>query len=197
MTDLRKPIFDALRTAKGGKLGADDVTIMDDALDRIGVPKEATMQLGAKGEALIKQWEGYATDLGDGRVKAYPDPATGGDPYTIGWGSTGRDIVKGTVWSRAQADARFREHVAQFAAGVTEALDGSPTTQDQFDAMVSLAYNVGIGNFTSSTLLKKHKAGDYAGAADQFGVWIYANGKKMQGLVNRRAEERRLYEGRA
>ena len=62
--------------------------------------------------------------------------------------------------------------------------------------MVSLAYNVGLGNFASSTLLRKHKAGDFARAAAQFAVWNKAAGKVMQGLVSRRADEAKLYRGK-
>jgi GH24 family phage-related lysozyme (muramidase) len=149
--------------------------------------------LGDKGEALIKRWEGYAKDLGDGRVQSYPDPATGGAPWTIGWGTTGPDVTRGTVWAKEKAQERFVEHIGQFVAGVTRALDGAPTTQNQFDAMVSLAYNVGLGNFGSSTLLKKHKAKDYIGAQAQFAVWNKAAGRVMKGLTDRRADEAKLY----
>lgn len=189
----RKAIFDALRAAKGGKLGPDDVTVMDAALDRIGVPGDGGQSLSSRGAALIQKWEGYAKDLGDGRVQSYPDPASGGAPWTIGWGTTGPDVVKGTVWTREKAQERFLAHVSQFSAGVTNALAGAPATQGQFDAMVSLAYNVGLGNFSGSTLLKKHKAGDYAGAKMEFAKWNKAGGRVMAGLTNRRADEAALY----
>lgn len=65
--------------------------------------------------------------------------------------------------------------------------------QNQFDALVSLAYNIGSGAFAKSTLLKKLNAGDYKGAADQFDVWVNAGGKRMQGLVNRRAREEAVF----
>lgn len=151
------------------------------------------MKLGPKGEALIKKWEGYATDLKDGRVQAYPDPATKGDPYTIGWGSTGPDIKKGTIWTKAQAQARFAAHVEEFAAVVRKAIGAAPTTQNQFDAMTSLCYNVGPKNFLSSSVLRKHIARDYVGAAAAFSLWVKANGKVMAGLTARRADEAKLY----
>lgn len=191
----RASIFAAIRAAKG-RIDPDDVPIIDSALDRIGIPPEdEAMNLGAKGEALIKKWEGYAKDIGADRVEAYPDPATGGKPWTIGWGSTGPDINKGTIWTKAQAQARFSQHAKEFSGGVANALGDAVTTQDQFDAMVSLAYNIGLGNFTSSTLLKKHKAGDYVGAAQEFGRWDKAAGKVLAGLTKRRAEEAKLYRG--
>ncbi|MBV8685381.1 MAG: lysozyme [Alphaproteobacteria bacterium] len=141
----------------------------------------------------IQQFEGCAKKRSDGSFEAYPDPGTGGDPWTIGWGSTGADIKKGMVWTQQQCDERFGEHVAQFAASVAKALGGAPTTQPQFDAMVSFAYNVGVGNLQSSTLLKKHKAGDYAGAALEFAKWNKAAGKVLPGLTRRRAAEAALY----
>jgi len=196
----RAAIFEAVRDAARPGLFSDpgNIHALDNLLDAFDVPREtAELALGAKGEALIQRWEGYAKDIGADRVQAYPDPATGGAPWTIGWGSTGPDITKGTIWTKAQAQARFREHVAEFAGGVAKAFGNAPITQDQFDAMVSLAYNVGLGAFTGSTLLKKHKAGDYAGAAAEFARWNRAGGKVMAGLTNRRADERKLYEGRA
>ncbi|TCM21467.1 GH24 family phage-related lysozyme (muramidase) [Novosphingobium sp. PhB165] len=150
-------------------------------------------KLGPKGEALMKKWEGYSKDLGNGKVQAYPDPATGGAPWTIGWGSTGPDIVKGTVWTREQAQQRFDNDATKFVTGVAKALAGAPATQNQFDAMVSLAYNVGQANFNASTLLRKHRAGDFSGAAAQFAAWNKAAGKPMAGLTARRADEAKLY----
>jgi GH24 family phage-related lysozyme (muramidase) len=142
---------------------------------------------------LIQQFEGCATRRPDGSFEAYPDPASGGDPWTIGWGSTGADIKKGVVWTQQQCDERFGTHVGEFASKVAAAIGGAATTQHQFDAMVSLAYNIGVGNLSSSTLLKKHKAGDYAGAAAEFGKWNKAQGKVMAGLTKRRAAEAALY----
>lgn len=195
----REAIFAAVRASARPGLFSDpgNVLALDNLLDAFDVPREGKLplKLGPKGIALIQKWEGFAKDLGDGRVQAYPDPASGGDPYTIGFGSTGKDIIKGTIWTREQAQERFLEHVAQFSDGVTRNIAGAPTTQAQHDAMTSLAYNVGLANFAGSTLLKKHKAGDYEGAAGEFAKWSKAGGRTMQGLVNRRAEEAKLYRG--
>lgn len=193
--DPRKAIFDAARAAKGAGFTQEQVEVLNYALDKIGVPKGETVMLGIKGESLIKKWEGYAKDLGDGRVQAYPDPATGGAPWTIGWGTTGPDVTRGTVWTKQKAQERFDEHITAFTTGVKNALGGAKATQDQFDAMVSLAYNVGLGNFKASTLLKKHKSGDYAGAKAEFVRWNKAAGRVMAGLTNRRKEEAALYGG--
>ena len=142
---------------------------------------------------LIQQFEGCARRRPDGGFEAYPDPGTGAAPWTIGWGSTGPDIQKGTVWTQQQCDERLGEHLNQFAAGVAKAIGGAATTQHQFDAMVSFSYNVGLGNLSNSTLLKKHKAGDYKGAAAEFAKWTKAAGKVLPGLVKRRAAEAALY----
>ena len=143
--------------------------------------------------ALVQQFEGCAKKRSDGTFEAYPDPGSGGDPWTIGWGSTGPDVKKGVVWNQKQCDDRFSKHLGEFARNVEAALGGAATTQHQFDAMVSFAYNVGVGNLKSSTLLKKHKAGDYAGAKAEFAKWNKAAGKVMAGLTRRRTAEAQLY----
>ncbi|NIJ18483.1 GH24 family phage-related lysozyme (muramidase) [Sphingomonas naasensis] len=153
-----------------------------------------TRRIGPKGRALIQQFEGCAKRRADGRLDAYPDPGTGGDPWTIGWGSTGPDIRRGTVWTQAQADERFEADVHRFAAKVDALLGDDPTKPGQFDAMVSLAYNIGLGNFASSTLLRLHRAGNFEGAAAQFARWNKAAGRVLPGLTKRRAAERALYE---
>lgn len=148
------------------------------------------MNVDASGERLIKSFEGC-------KLAAYPDPATGGDPWTIGYGATGPGIKKGVIWTQAEADARFTQDIAKFAAKVSTLIGATPTTQNQFNAMVSLAYNIGTGNFGNSTLLRLHKAKDYAGAADQFGKWNKAAGRVMTGLTRRRAAEAKMYRGQA
>lgn len=146
-----------------------------------------------KAVPLIQKFEGLHEVLPDGSIRAYADPATGGEPFTIGWGSTGPDINKDTVWTREQADERFKRDVAHFGNGVEDALGGAPTTDGQMAAMVSLAYNIGLGAFRKSTLLKKHKAGDYEAAKAEFARWKYANSKVLPGLVIRRAKEAEVY----
>lgn len=129
------------------------------------------------------------------RLKAYPDPATGGAPWTIGWGDTGPDVVPGLVITQAEADARFSRRLSQeFELGVAAVLTHIPT-QGQFDGMVCLAYNIGLGNFKSSTLLKRYNIADMTDAADQFLRWNRANGVVMLGLRRRRAAERALFTG--
>jgi len=129
------------------------------------------------------------------RLKAYPDPGSkDGTPWTIGWGSTGPDIKQGAVWTKDQADARFAKDLARFEVGVSKGA-GVSLKQYQFDAMVSFAYNVGLDNFLSSTLLKMVNAGDFAGAAKQFSRWDKNDGKVMTGLTRRRKAEMKLFSG--
>jgi GH24 family phage-related lysozyme (muramidase) len=142
---------------------------------------------------LVQEFEGCEKKRGDGSFDAYPDPGSGGDPWTIGWGTTGPDVKRGVTWTQQQCDDRFIQDVNKFAQGVAKVLGGAATSQHQFDAIVSFAYNVGIGNLTNSTLLKKHKAADYAAAANEFGKWNKAAGKVMKGLTRRRAAEAALY----
>lgn len=153
------------------------------------------MDISARGEALIKSFEGCAKKRPDGKFEAYPDPGTGGDPWTIGWGSTGPGIRKGVIWTQAECDARFTKHIQSFVADVTKAIGDTPTTQAQFDAMVSFHYNTGA--IFKASLTKLHRARQYDAAAREFGKWVNAGGKPMPGLVRRRAAERAMYEGKS
>lgn len=134
---------------------------------------------------LIKHYEGLS-------LRAYPDPGSGGDPWTIGYGATGAGIKQGVVWTLEQAEARLLADVKRFAAAVASVV-GLNTTQNEFDAMVVFAYNVGAGALRSSTLLKLHLKGDKKGAAAQFLRWDKAKGKVMRGLTIRRKNEMELY----
>lgn len=137
--------------------------------------------------ALARKWEGC-------RLTAYPDPATGGDPWTIGYGATGPGIRKGVAWTQQQADKRLEQDVTRVVDGVRRLLTRAPT-DNQLGAMASLAYNIGLRRFGDSTLLRLYNDGRIDAAAKQFGVWTLAAGRRMQGLVNRRADERKVFEG--
>ncbi len=139
---------------------------------------------------LIQRWESFS-------AKSYLCPA---GVWTIGWGSTGRDIKRGMVWTLAQADARFLKDLEKFGTGVTRALRVD-AAQHEIAAMVSLAYNIGLNAFSSSTLLRKFNAGDRAGAAAQFARWSKARNKNsglledQPGLVARRSHEAQVFRG--
>jgi len=195
----RKAIFDVVRVMLGRSFSGSEVVRLDGAIDQaISVEVLGGERgIGAAGLQLIREFEGCAKRRDDGAVEAYPDPGTGAAPWTIGWGSTtdedGRAIAPGTVWTQERCDARFAAHVAEFAEKVTALLGEAPTGQNQFDALVSLAYNIGTGALAGSTLLRMHLAGDYAGAAEQFARWNLAGGRVLAGLVRRRAAEAALY----
>lgn len=142
--------------------------------------------ISANGLALIKRFEGCKLD-------AYPDPASQGDPWTIGWGSTGADIKPGVKWTQAQCDDRLAADAQCVALEVDKLIGPVATTQNQFDALVSFAYNLGTGALAGSTLLRRHKAGQFGDAAKQFLLWDHAHGKVMAGLTRRRAAEAQLY----
>jgi len=142
------------------------------------------MKTSPKGIALIKSAEGL-------RLKTYPDPGTGGLPWTIGYGSTS-GVTRNMVITEAQAEQMLAADLVRFERIVERAVR-VPVTQGQFDALVSFTYNVGEGNFTKSTLLRKLNAGDAAGAAEQFTRWVNAGGKVLPGLVKRRVAERALF----
>ena len=145
----------------------------------------ATKRVSQAGVDLIHSFESC-------KLTAYPDPGSvDGKPWTIGWGSTGPGIAKGVVWTQAQADERFAADLARFEKAV--ALMAPVTTRNQFDALVSFAYNVGLAALNDSTLLRLHNKGDYAGAKDQFARWNKNDGKVMNGLTRRRAAEAAMY----
>lgn len=189
----RKAIFAALRDLLKRGLSQQEVDRLDAVLDDAGVPRdtEPAMFVSPDGIALIKRFEGCARLRADGRYEAYPDPGTGGAPWTIGWGATGPGIEPGTIWTQAECDARLESDLARYAAEVAEAVDITSTTQNQFDALVSFHYNTGA--IARATLTRKHRAGDYAGAAEQFARWNRAGGRVLTGLVRRREAERALY----
>lgn len=184
---MRAPIFAAVASARGKPWDAPSIAVLDAALDTLGVPSDTkgpTKTTSATGRALIKSFEGE-------RLKAYPDPATGADPWTIGVGHTGPEVKPGMTITAAQSDAYLVADLARFERAVNKL--APETTQGQFDAMVSLAFNVGEGNLAKSTLLKLHNAGNNAGAAAEFSKWNKAAGRVMNGLTRRRAAEAELY----
>lgn len=130
---------------------------------------------------LIKSFEGL-------ELEAYLCPA---DVWTIGYGHTG-NVKEGDSITKAEAEALLEKDLAVFRNGVTRAVK-VPLNENQFGALVSFAYNLGIGSLQSSTLLKLLNAGDYAGAADQFLRWNKSKGKVLTGLVRRREAERAVF----
>lgn len=147
---------------------------------------------------LVEKFEGLHRVIPGDKVAAYPDPATGGKPWTIGIGSTtderGMPIKPDAVWTIGRARKRFKAHLAEFGEQVDRLLDGAPTTPAQKAALTSLAYNIGSSALARSTLLRRHREGHYKAAGYEFTRWNRAGGKVMRGLIRRRAAERELYE---
>lgn len=195
----RKAIFDAVRAVAPTGLFNDpgNVLALDNLLDAFGVPRETAGDWVELASPLVERFEGLARLIPGGKVEAYPDPGTDGVPWTIGIGSTtdedGAPIAQGTVWPVERARKRFAAHLAEFGAGVDRLIAGKPTTAAQKAAMASLAYNIGLDAFGRSTVLKKHRAGDYSAAADAFALWNKAAGRVLPGLVRRRKAEADLY----
>ncbi|MGH5310300.1 lysozyme [Citrobacter freundii] len=147
------------------------------------------MQTSHKGIALIKGFEGC-------RLTAYPDPGTGGAPWTIGYGWThpidGKPVKPGMTIDQETADRLLKTGLVSYENDVLK-LVRVKLTKGQFDALVSFAYNVGSRALSTSTLLKKLNAGDIKGASDEFLHWNKAGGKVLNGLTRRREAERALF----
>lgn len=138
-------------------------------------------QTGAKGIALIKEFEGF---MGE----AYFDPV---GVLTIGYGST-HGVKEGDVITEPEASERLRKELVMYERAVFAACSLEPN-QNAFDAMVSFCYNVGAANFRKSTVLKAHNSGNFQAAARAFGLWNKAGGMVFPGLTRRRAAEAALY----
>jgi lysozyme len=139
---------------------------------------------------LIKEFEGF-------RAKAYLDELAKPPVWTIGYGTTARAGVgieprAGMTISKADAEGYLMRSVEKFAAQIAPMLKKS-VNENEFGAMVSLAYNIGPGAFGRSSVLRRFNAGDKAGAADAFRLWNKAGGKVWAGLVRRRDAERALF----
>ena len=107
-------------------------------------------------DVLIKPYEGLARRRPDGLVQAYPDPGSGGAPWTIGWGSTGPEIKQDTIWTMQQCEEALDHHVRHFLVGLCKL---SPTLAGaiprRIAAVLSWAYNCGLGNYRISTFKKR------------------------------------------
>ena len=146
------------------------------------------MKISPRGLELIKDFEGFSSS-------AYLDVV---NIPTIGWGNTfyedGTKVKLGDQISKTDA-LKLLEVVANrdFANKIFPSIKVK-VTQSQFDAMVSLAYNIGTGAFLKSTLLKKVNAGDFIGASEEFLKWNKSGGKEVLGLTKRREREKQLFQ---
>ena len=139
------------------------------------------MKTSQRGLDLIKQFEGF-------RSEAYRDVV---GVLTIGYGFTS-NVREGDTMTKAQANARLARELSGYELAVKVATDGQ-CNQNQFDALVSFCWNVGIEGMQRSSVIKSHRRGDYQAAARAFGLWTKAGGRVWPGLTRRRAAEAALY----
>ena len=148
------------------------------------------MKISENGLSFIRREEGK-------RLMAYADVI---GVWTIGVGHTGTvdgiSITKGMTITAEKSRVLLIADVAKFEAAINR-LVKVPLKQHQFDALVSLVFNIGETNFARSTLLKKLNANDFKGAAEQFLAWKNAGGRPVQGLLNRRKREKDMFNGLA
>lgn len=97
------------------------------------------------------------------------------------------------VWSKKEIEERFLVDVGTFERGVLRLVPGVSGSQARFDALVSLAYNIGLGNLQRSQIRMRANRDDWEGAADAFMQWTKAGGRELPGLVKRRTDERKLF----
>ena len=125
-------------------------------------------------------------------LTAYHGDADPEGVWTIGWGHT-EGVKEGQEITQEIADKLLAQDVEDAARMVRHGIGNTPTSQGQFDAMVSLCYNIGAGNFTGSTLLRLHNAGRPFDACSEFLNWQISAGRRRRGLKRRRCQEALLY----
>jgi len=142
------------------------------------------MPLTPKGWALLKTWEGC-------RLSAYPDPASGGTPWSIGYGDTGPDVVPGRTITQKQADALLQKDVADAANALELLLPGVALLAHQRDALISFCFNVGAVALERSSLRKRLIAGESTAGVlkEELPRWCKGPYGPVEGLKRRRAAE--------
>lgn len=145
-----------------------------------------TSQISADGLRVVKSFEGL-------ELTAYQDSV---GVWTIGYGHTAAagppDVYAGLTISEAEAEAILKRDLGLFEKGVRD-LVSVPVNRDQYSALVSFSFNLGLGALAESTLLRKLNSGDIQGAANEFPRWVKAGGRTLPGLVRRRNAERALF----
>ena len=153
------------------------------------------METSQRGIDLIKRYEGVI-------LHSYLCPA---NKLTIGWGHTGSDVTKGMVITEKEAENLLKKDLRKFESKLNYAIEHDNVTlnQNQFDACISFIFNAGFSAFIFSTLYKKLKKGDYAGASEEFMKWIYITETdtetgerfkiKLKSLKTRRKSEQELF----
>ena len=148
-----------------------------------GGSSAAPTKTGELGQELIKHFEGC-------RLQAYPDPASGGDPWTVGFGHTGPEVVPGYCITQPVADQLLRDDLDRFEKAVIQNIEVA-LEQCEFDALVSFSYNCGAGALAESTLRRRLNSGENKSLvfAEELPRWTSGG---MAGLVRRRDAEVKL-----
>lgn len=133
--------------------------------------------------SLVTAWEGY-------KPMVYADPI---GRAAVCWGHDNPGLVRGAIYTRERCEELLEADLLKHAQALS--CIKTPMTDGQKAAFVSFAYNVGVGAFCGSTLARLANAGDMAGACAQLSRWTFAGGRQLKGLINRRADERRVCEG--
>ncbi len=143
------------------------------------------MKLNQNGVDLIKRFEACS-------LKAYPDPVTKGPPYTICYGHTGSNVQPNSIWTQALCDQTLQSDLNKIVSQLTPLIHVD-LNDNEFSAVVSLVFNIGIGNFKNSTMLKLLNAAATMAAANEFTKWDHAGGREIPGLLKRRLAEQKLF----
>ena len=192
ISTVANTVLHELQNKKNKSKHSDDIAVAIDhsTNEDIGFAQDSKTHhfkyVSPKGIALICDFEGL-------ELQAYDD---GTGVCTIGYGTTiypnGKTVQYCDLCTIEQAQSLMQHDLKRFEQAVSTAIK-VPLNQHQFDALVSLTYNIGIGAFRNSTLLKLLNTSDYVGASNQFDVWVKAGGQTVQGLVNRRAVEKAYF----
>ena len=151
---------------------------------------------------LIKEFEGCAKRLPNGNIQAYPDPGTGGDPWTIGWGTTrihGKPVEPGLVITQAEADSELMGQVGQFQTHLSTSIPGwGQLKANQKAALVSFAWNVGAfyGDSGFGTITRALRDKAYENVASALMLYVNPGSSVEAGLRRRRLAEGAMWEGR-
>lgn len=142
-------------------------------------------QLNQAAIDLIKSFEGL-------KLSAYPDPGSGGNPFTIGYGHTGQYVLPTSTITEPEAQDLLKQDLSDSCNSVRH-LVASPINDNQFGALVSFCFNEGQGKLKSSTLLTYVNKNQFDLAAEEFPRWVHAGGKVLNGLIARRQKEKQLF----
>jgi lysozyme len=151
------------------------------------------MRIGPRGLALVKSFETLRVDAYDDATgRSVPPDGRARGQLTIGYGHTGPDVRPGALITEAEAEALLRADLAASERAVGRLIQ-VPLSQAQFDALVSLVFNIGAAAFSASTLRRRLNAKDFTTAAGEFYRWRFDNGVELLGLARRRVAEMQLF----